>query len=121
MPEINESELTVIENVLVKVREAIAEDESPEAMAVKQEIIDAEQIVSSKLEKTTVGDTGPTGGALMDDEEERRRKMMMEQYQAGAAGEMLMDDAKAMMAHMQEAMAIMQKAMPMMNKEEPMM
>jgi hypothetical protein len=65
MPEITTEELTIIENVLVTMREAIADDQSPEAQQMKQQIVEAEQIVSSKIEgsasQMSTQETAPAG------------------------------------------------------------
>ena len=65
MVDISTEELTIIENFVVQVREALGEDESPEAMALKEAGLEVEQIVSGKIDKEQSPDTlsGPTGGS----------------------------------------------------------
>ena len=108
MPEISESELTILENTLVKMREALVEDESPESMTLKNEIIESEQIISSKLDTNQIGDTGPTGGASMYPDEE----MMPKKDEEYGAGEISMEEIQSLNGHLMEAMAIMQKILP---------
>ena len=59
MAEISEAELTIIENALVTVRQAIEEDQSPAAMEVKKQILEAEQVISGKLDQGGNTGTGP--------------------------------------------------------------
>jgi hypothetical protein len=58
--EISDAELTTIENTLVTIRDALSQDNSPEAASVKQMIVEAEQIISGKLDAG--GGTGAPQG-----------------------------------------------------------
>ena len=111
MTDASDAEWTTIENVLVKTREALADDDSPEATALKEQILEAEQIVSSKLDQNkSMGDSvsGPTGGAFppsMNDGPPAADAQT-------ADSTISMDDFKALGMHLQEAMAIIEKVMP---------
>jgi len=61
MAEITDAELTTVENALVTVREGLQNDGSPQTQKVMQMIVEAEQIISAKLDQG--GDTAgaPTG------------------------------------------------------------
>jgi hypothetical protein len=51
MVDITEEELTIVENALEKVLTDLeAAGDTPEAQALMQEIVDAQQIISSKIE-----------------------------------------------------------------------
>ena len=66
MVDVTEEELTIIENVLVTMRENV-DTTTPEWQDMAQKIVEAEQIVSSKLDgsgsqQAAVGtDTSPSG------------------------------------------------------------
>ena len=65
MVDVSDSELTTIENALESVIQALAADESPEATDLKQTCLDAQQIVSGKLDKGNMADgvlTNPAPG-----------------------------------------------------------
>jgi hypothetical protein len=98
MVDISESELTLIENAFVKMRDALAEDESPEATDIKQSILEAEQIVSGLIDKEKSPDTlsGPTGGS----------NVLL------GAQEASVEDVQAIAMHLEEALTIIQKIMP---------
>jgi hypothetical protein len=98
MVDISESELTLIENAFEKMRDALSQDESPEATDIKQSILEAEQIVSGLLDKGQSPDTlsGPTGGSQSE--------------LLGA--EASMEDIQALAMHLQEALSIIDKIMP---------
>lgn len=62
MVEISEDELTLIENALVSVQDAISEDTTDMGMALKQQVTEAIQVCSGKLDaQQGVADTA-TGG-----------------------------------------------------------
>lgn len=63
MAEISDAELTTIENALVTIREALNQDNSPEAATVKQMIVEAEQIVSGKLDQAKTDTGAPQGNS----------------------------------------------------------
>ena len=112
MPEVSESELTIIENALVTIREAINEDNSPQAAEIKKIVMEAEQIVSGKLDE---GGNDASPGATSGVPESQ----VLAGAAAGEGGAMSMDDANKMMSMMQEMMSMMQKAMgPMMGGQE---
>jgi hypothetical protein len=51
MPDISEEELVIVENALQKVLTDLeSAGDNPEAQALMQEIVDAQQIISSKIE-----------------------------------------------------------------------
>jgi hypothetical protein len=108
MVDISESELTLIENAFVRVREALGEDESPEAMQIKEAIIEAEQIVSGLIDKEQNPDTlsGPTGGAAVNPFPPAEGQMPSE---AESVGEISVEDVQALQEHLQEAQAIISK------------
>jgi hypothetical protein len=62
MTDISDSELTTIQNALLYVREALAADQSAEGTNVKKQILEAEQIVTAKLDK---GKSGMSPGGNM--------------------------------------------------------
>jgi hypothetical protein len=55
MTDISDSELVTIQNALLYVREALEADQSAEGTNVKKQIIEAEQIVTAKLDKGKSG------------------------------------------------------------------
>lgn len=113
MAEISDSELTIIENALVTVTEAISEDASPQAEEIKKMIVEAQQIVSGKLDSGNDSGTAPAANAGIPEN----------QALAGGAamdGGMPMEDAQKMMSMMQEMMTIMQKAMSPTGGQEQM-
>ena len=112
MPDISEAELTLMENTIVKTREALSEDDSPEATQLKQDLLEIEQICSSKLDQTSSGSgdnlSGPTGGAVP----EQPLTTEDEDMAMGAADSSIsMEEFKAIGSHLQEAMSIIQKAL----------
>ena len=60
MADISDTELTTIENALETVIQALAEDESQQATDLKQMCLDAQQIVSGKLDKGAMMEGTPT-------------------------------------------------------------
>ena len=67
MPDISEEELVIVENALQKILTDLeAAGDSPEAQALMQEVVDAQQIISSKIEgssseKNMVAEASPSG------------------------------------------------------------
>jgi hypothetical protein len=59
--EISDAELTTVENALVTIRQALEQDNSPQAQQVKQMIVEAEQIVSGKLDQNKMDTGAPQG------------------------------------------------------------
>jgi hypothetical protein len=99
MVDISVSELTIVENFITKVTDALAEDESPEATQIKEAGLEAGQIVSGLLDKEQSPDTlsGPTGGS---------------NNQLLGAQEASVEDVQAIAMHLEEALTIIQKIMP---------
>jgi hypothetical protein len=50
MAEYSDDESTTIENTLVTIREALSQDQSPQAQELMKMIVESEQIVSGKLD-----------------------------------------------------------------------
>jgi len=63
MAEYTDAESTTIENCLVTIREALSQDQSPQAQELMQMIVEAEQIVSAKLDNTNQDSAVPAGTA----------------------------------------------------------
>jgi hypothetical protein len=62
MAEVNDSELTTVENALEMVIQALSDNESPEAMQLKQTCVEAQQIITAKIENAAPGASESTGG-----------------------------------------------------------
>ena len=60
MADISEAELTTIENALESIIQALAADESPAASQLKQTAVEAQQIVSGKLDNGGEGSADAT-------------------------------------------------------------
>jgi hypothetical protein len=103
MVDISVSELTIVENFITKVTDALAEDESPEATQIKEAGVEAGQIVSGLLDREQSPDTlsGPTGGSNNNN-----------QLQLLGAQEASVEDVQAIAMHLEEALTIIQKIMP---------
>ena len=107
MADISESELTVINNTASEMLDALSEDESDVATALKEKIAEIQQIVSSKQQQgQEIGDTGPTGGAGFPP---GMQQMMQQQQTDGPT--MDIEEFKAIGGHLQEAMSIIQKVL----------
>jgi hypothetical protein len=64
MTDVNDAELTIIQNFVITAREALSQDNSPQAQEIKQTGVEVEQIVSSKL-KEGQSNTTPIGASAL--------------------------------------------------------
>jgi rhamnogalacturonyl hydrolase YesR len=62
MAEVNDAELTTIENAFEAIIQALSDNDTPEAVQLKQMCVEAQQIVTAKIDQAAPGAGDATGG-----------------------------------------------------------
>jgi rhamnogalacturonyl hydrolase YesR len=62
MAEVNDAELTTIENAFEAIIQALSDNDTPEAVQLKQMCVEAQQIVTAKIDQAVPGASDATGG-----------------------------------------------------------